>query len=213
VSYGHLTLYETCEAAVPSSEVAAILHREARAAGFEIMDENGSIGRLVDRMAFLVENRAEGFTDLSINRVSLLEKACAETASFSGLRNEGLGNALRKIVPPGLLSAASGLAPDEVTLPAGRKVKVHYEPGKPPWIESQIQDFFGMMATPPVLGGRMVMVVHLLAPSRRPVQVTSDLEGFWKNHYPSVRKELSRRYPKHYWPEDGAAARPPVKTR
>ena len=84
-------------------------------------------------------------------------------------------------------------------LPGGREVKVHYEPGKPPWIESRLQDFFGMRESPRI-GGAPV-VVHLLAPNPRPVQVTSDLAGFWERLYPQVRKELSRRYPKHKWPE------------
>jgi ATP-dependent helicase HrpB len=84
-------------------------------------------------------------------------------------------------------------------LPGGREVKVHYEAGKPPWIESRLQDFFGVRETPRI--GSTPVVVHLLAPNRRPVQVTSDLAGFWQRLYPQVRKELSRRYPKHKWPE------------
>ena len=86
-----------------------------------------------------------------------------------------------------------------IKLPGGREVKIHYEPGKPPWIESRLQDFFGMRESPRI-GGAPV-VVHLLAPNHRPVQVTSDLAGFWERLYPQVRKELSRRYPKHKWPE------------
>ena len=84
-------------------------------------------------------------------------------------------------------------------LPAGREVTVHYEPGKPPWIESRLQDFFGVAQTPRING--IPVVVHLLAPNRRPVQVTTDLAGFWERLYPQVRRELSRRYPKHKWPE------------
>ena len=75
---------------------------------------------------------------------------------------------------------------------------MHYEHGKPPWIESRLQDFFGMRETPRI--GNFSVVVHLLAPNRRPVQVTTDLGGFWERLYPQVRRELSRRYPKHKWP-------------
>ena len=77
---------------------------------------------------------------------------------------------------------------------------MHYALGKPPWIESRLQDFFGVRETPRVNG--TPVVVHLLAPNRRPVQVTSDLAGFWERLYPQVRRELSRRYPKHKWPEN-----------
>jgi ATP-dependent helicase HrpB len=92
------------------------------------------------------------------------------------------------------------LTPERLTLPGGRQVQVHYEEGKPPWIESRLQDFFGVRETPRI--GATPVVVHLLAPNRRPVQVTSDLAGFWTRLYPQVRRELSRRYPKHKWPED-----------
>jgi len=83
---------------------------------------------------------------------------------------------------------ASGRLPDEA--------------GKPPWIESRLQDFFGMETGPVIAGGRAQLVMHLLAPNHRPVQVTTDLAGFWRRVYPQVRKELSRRYPRHAWPED-----------
>jgi ATP-dependent helicase HrpB len=93
------------------------------------------------------------------------------------------------------------IAPLRITLPRGRQVKVHYEPGKPPWIESRLQDFFGMRETPRIALGKVALLVHLLAPNHRPVQVTTDLAGFWERLYPQVRRELMRRYPKHAWPE------------
>jgi ATP-dependent helicase HrpB len=92
--------------------------------------------------------------------------------------------------------------PTNITLPRGRRVKVNYEDGKPPWIESRLQDFFGMARGPAILDGRVPLTVHLLAPNYRAVQVTSDLAGFWKRDYPELRRELGRRYPRHFWPED-----------
>jgi ATP-dependent helicase HrpB len=79
---------------------------------------------------------------------------------------------------------------------------VRYERGKPPWIASRLQDFFGMKDTPRIARGRAALVVQLLAPNQRPVQTTTDLAGFWERLYPQVRRELMRRYPKHAWPED-----------
>jgi ATP-dependent helicase HrpB len=79
------------------------------------------------------------------------------------------------------------------------QTKVHYERGKPPWVASRLQDFFGMRETPRV--GKTPLVVHLLAPNQRPVQTTTDLAGFWERLYPEIRRQLSRRYPKHAWPE------------
>jgi ATP-dependent helicase HrpB len=68
-----------------------------------------------------------------------------------------------------------------------------------------MQDFFGLARAPSVGDGRVPLVLHLLAPNQRPVQVTTDLPGFWVKHYPALRKQLMRRYPKHAWPEDPAA--------
>ena len=74
-----------------------------------------------------------------------------------------------------------------------------------------MQDFFGLRRGPAVAGGRVPVTLHLLAPSRRPVQVTSDLEGFWERQWPGVRRDLSRRYPRHAWPEDPLSAAPPPR--
>ena len=97
-------------------------------------------------------------------------------------------------------------APTEVRLPA-RKNTVTYEHDRPPWVESRMQDFFGL-AEGPSAGGAPI-VLHLLAPNMRAVQVTTDLAGFWERHYPKIRKELMRNYPKHYWPEDPLHAEAP----
>jgi len=91
------------------------------------------------------------------------------------------------------------LAPERVRLPGGRQVKVHYEADQAPWIESRLQDFYGMTSTPTV-GRGVPVVVRLLAPNQRPVQMTTDLAGFWTRLYPEIKKQLSRRYPKHKWP-------------
>jgi ATP-dependent helicase HrpB len=99
------------------------------------------------------------------------------------------------------------IAPSRIRLPNGRQTKVNYETGKPPWIASRLQDFFGLRETPRIANGKVALVVQLLAPNKRPVQTTTDLTGFWQRLYPQVRRELSRRYPKHAWPEDPYASR------
>ena len=92
-------------------------------------------------------------------------------------------------------------APTRLRLPSGRQAKVHYESGKTPWVASRLQDFFGMTESPRIGKDRVPLVIHLLAPSQRPVQTTTDLAGFWARLYPQLRRELGRRYPKHSWPE------------
>ena len=120
----------------------------------------------------------------------------------SATRGAGLLRAIERQMPASTRRLLEEIAPASIRLPRGRQVPVHYQPGQPPWIASRLQDFFGMRHTPAVGRGAVPVVVRLLAPNQRPVQMTSDLAGFWQRLYPQVRKELSRRYPRHAWPEN-----------
>ena len=133
-----------------------------------------------------------------------LEDLCHGLRSFNELKAAASGDGLERSLLRRLGSAAKldEVAPERIRLPGGRSVKVNYAEGQPPWVASRLQDFFGMAETPRIGHGAVPLVVHLLAPSQRPVQTTSDLSGFWQRLYPQLRRELSRKYPKHRWPED-----------
>ena len=91
------------------------------------------------------------------------------------------------------------MAPEAVMLPGGRKMRIVYEPGSAPRGRARIQDLFGLREAPRIAGGRGVLSIEVLAPNNRPVQITEDLKSFWDLHYPSLKKALSRKYPKHEW--------------
>jgi ATP-dependent helicase HrpB len=93
-------------------------------------------------------------------------------------------------------------APERLLVPSGSRVSLRYEFGRPPVLAVRIQEVFGLHQTPRIAGGRVPVLLHLLAPNFRPQQVTDDLASFWTNTYPQIRKELRARYPKHAWPED-----------
>ena len=97
------------------------------------------------------------------------------------------------------------LAPTRMEVPSGSHMTIHYE-GDEPTVEVRLQECFGLMETPKVAGGRIPIVMTLLSPAQRPIQVTKDLAGFWKGAYQLVRKDMRGRYPKHYWPEDPLTA-------
>ena len=145
--------------------------------------------------------------------VEALRAMCEGRRSFDDLRGASVLDALRERLDGPQRRAMETHAPERVTLPGGRGVKVNYEPSKTPWIESRLQDFFGMAVGPSVALGRVPLVLHLLAPNHRAVQVTTDLAGFWERHYPGIRKELCRKYPRHSWPDDGRTATPPEPRR
>jgi ATP-dependent helicase HrpB len=104
-------------------------------------------------------------------------------------------------------------APERLTVPSGSRVALRYEEGRPPVLAVRIQEVFGLRDTPRIAGGRVRVLLHLLAPNYRPQQVTDDLASFWANTYPLVRKELRARYPKHAWPEDPWTATPERRPR
>ena len=93
-------------------------------------------------------------------------------------------------------------APEVLTVPTGHKMKLKYfDDGKQPVLSVRLQEVFQWQETPRVCGGKVPVLMQLLSPGFKPVQLTSDLKSFWQNAYKEVRKELKRRYPKHQWPE------------
>ncbi|MEQ6917590.1 ATP-dependent helicase HrpB [Halomonas aquatica] len=108
------------------------------------------------------------------------------------------------------------LAPPRLAVPSGAHHRLDYTPcmsGKPPVLAVKLQECFGWRASPRVVEGRVPVLLHLLSPARRPLQVTGDLESFWANGYPEVRREMRGRYPKHPWPEDPFSAEATARTK
>jgi ATP-dependent helicase HrpB len=106
------------------------------------------------------------------------------------------------------------LVPTHLEVPSGSRIAIEYRvDGAPPVLAVKLQELFGLSATPCVNDGRKPVMLHLLSPARRPIQVTQDLAGFWARTYPEVRKELKGRYPKHPWPDDPLTAVPTARAR
>ena len=213
LGFGGLVLDARTEPAPPDGQTARLLAEAALARGIARLPGGDAIPALLARLAFVREAVPEApLPSLGADAVAdLIRLACVGRVSFAELAAPGadLTATVLASLPHEAQRALDTLAPTRVTLPGGRAVAVHYDPASPPWIESRLQDFFGMRSAPPIAGGRVPLTVHLLAPNGRAVQVTRDLAGFWTQHYPALRRELGRRYPRHAWPEDGATAKPP----
>lgn len=104
------------------------------------------------------------------------------------------------------------IAPTHLTVPSGSRIAIDYST-TPPSVAVRLQELFGMTQTPRLARGRLPITLHLLSPARRPVQVTQDLQSFWRTGYPEVKKELKGRYPKHYWPDNPLTAIPTARAR
>jgi len=215
--YEDLVLEENRAARVDPERAAAVLAEAALARGARSFVAEGTLDRLLARMAFAAHHAAPDLgltTPTEEDLAGALREASHGRRSFAELREADLaGTLLARLAPP-QRAALDRLAPERVALPGGRSLNVHYEAGgKPAWVESRLQDFFGLAAGPRLAGGRAALTLHLLAPNQRAVQVTSDLAGFWERHYPALRRELMRRYPRHAWPEDPLHASPPAPRR
>ncbi|GEJ59060.1 ATP-dependent RNA helicase [Anaeromyxobacter diazotrophicus] len=214
--YRDLVLEEARAARVDPDRAAAALLEAARARGARSFAGEGALDRLLARLAFAARHAPDaGLPAPGEDGVeAALRAACVGRRSFAELREVGLEGALLGALAPPARALLERLAPERVTLPGGRSVKVEYEAGdKPPWIASRLQDFFGLADGPRLAQGRVPLVLHLLAPNGRAQQVTTDLAGFWSRHYPALRRELMRRYPRHAWPEDPLRAEPPQPRR
>lgn len=180
---------------------AAMLAGKAMEAGVERFTDGEELARFRARAEFAAAHADlprldEGHIPRAVEALAQGLRSFAELRA--AMQSGGLIRALERELPPRRLDE---IAPERIRLPGGRQVKVQYEAGQAPWIASRLQDFFGMKETPRIAGGKAPLVVHLLAPNHRPVQMTADLAGFWERLYPQVRRELMRRYPKHAWPE------------
>jgi ATP-dependent helicase HrpB len=212
MAFGAILLDEARAVAPASPEASRLLFDAARARGVFSSLASDGLGGLVARLALLREHFPEaglpeitgGLDDAAAARL------CEGRVSFAELRALDPARELRQTLGPSGERLLASETPESVRLPGGKNAEIHYEPGKPPWIESRLQDFFGMKDGPRICRGKVALTLHLLAPNGRAQQVTSDLSGFWERHYPAVRRELMRKYPRHPWPEDGKTATPPV---
>ena len=164
--------------------------------------------RWLGRARFVAESMPElglpAFDDDVLGRVA--REVAAGRRSFDEMRRAPVLDALRAQLTFEQLRAIDRHAPERIKVPSGSAIAVEYEPGRAPVVSVRIQEVFGMTETPRVAGGRVAIVMHLLAPNRRPEQVTDDLASFWRTTYADVRRELRARYPKHSWPEDPLTA-------
>ena len=203
LDYEGLAIDEQRAPAPADARAAELLAKHALAAGLDRFVDGDALAQWRARVVFAAGVAPEAGiaapTDDAL--AGVLARACEGATSFAELKQMGLLE---------LLDAQLGdkralvekLAPTHLALPRRRRAPIHYELDRPPWIASRMQDFFGLARAPTVGDGRVPLVLHLLAPNQRPVQVTTDLPGFWVRHYPALRKQLMRRYPKHAWPED-----------
>ena len=133
------------------------------------------------------------------DKKSVIEQLCHGAVSYKEIKEREVKPVVMSWLSQAQRELLDKHAPERLTLPNGRTPKVSYENGKTPFISLRIQELYDVNQTPKIALGRVPVVVHILTPGMKPIQVTQDLASFWKEHYPRIKSELQRKYPKHLW--------------
>jgi ATP-dependent helicase HrpB len=208
-----LTLSEAPLALTPSAETARVLADGLIAAGIEQLPWSKSVKQWRDRVMFLRKAEGDAWPDLSdralaVGREDWLVPILHDKTSVKDLSAGELSEALTTLLPWELRARLEREAPTHFEAPTGTMLAIDYEAGQGPTIAVRLQELFGLTTHPSIAKGAVPLVLELLSPAHRPVQVTRDLPGFWRGSYAAVRSDLRGRYPRHPWPEDPANAMP-----
>jgi ATP-dependent helicase HrpB len=216
VLYHDLELRSDPDAAPDRAEAGKVLAAALADRAVEIFDGDEPSSRLLCRVATLRQAMPEhpwpAFDQADLARS--LADACQGRRSLKELYQGALADALRASLVHPLDRILDAEAPETIAVPSGSRIRLIYRRDDPrPILAVRLQEMFGCADTPRIAAGRVKVLLHLLGPNFRPVQVTDDLASFWKNTYPQVRKDLRARYPKHAWPDHPLAAAPQAKGR
>jgi ATP-dependent helicase HrpB len=211
--YRDLLLREDRDAPVDPEKGAAVLAFVARARATEIFEADDAAREMLARVALLRKSMPEHpWPALAQEELAeLLGSATHGKRSVEELRRVPLTPLLQSRLQYPLDRLLDQHAPETIPVPSGSHIRVTYSKGERPVMAVRLQELFGLLDTPRVAAGRVPIVLHLLAPNYRPVQITDDLRSFWAGAYFQVRKDLRVRYPKHSWPEDPLTAKPEAK--
>lgn len=186
---------------VPTDEAAALLAKEVVAGTCPLKNWDNAVEQWILR----VNSVAAWFPELEMppigdaERLLLIEEVCRGALSYREIKERSVWPALRSWLSAQQQQLIEQYAPERLELPNGRKAKIAYHATTGPSIAARIQDLYGVERNLTVGRGWVPVVIQVLAPNNRPIQITSDLEGFWRDAYPKVKKELQRKYPKHEW--------------
>jgi ATP-dependent helicase HrpB len=215
VRLGELILRDEALPEPPRAAIVAALVAAIRAAGLAVLPWRKEAAQLRARIMFLrrVAGADAGWPDLGDDALlagldEWLAPSLDGTTRLTQLDRLDLGAILRSRLDWAQQRALDELAPSHITVPSGSRVAIDYAADETPALAVRLQEMFGAAATPRIAGGKVALRLHLLSPAGRPLQVTSDLAGFWATSYRAVRAEMRGRYPKHPWPEDPLAALP-----
>jgi ATP-dependent helicase HrpB len=210
---GALALAEQPIAVVPDETTARMLAQGIARPGFERLPWTTALRQWRDRVLFLRRTQGDEWPDLSdaalaAAAVEWLAPALAGKTALNEFSSNEFAQALHAMLPRTLRRRLDNEAPSHFTAPSGSALPIDYAAPEGPRLAVRLQELFGLDRHPSIAGGRVPLVLELLSPAHRPVQVTRDLPGFWRGSYGAVKAEMKGRYPRHPWPDNPLAAAP-----
>lgn len=213
---GAMVLAEQTAAPAPEDDCAGVLARGLASVGLDALPWTKALRQWRERVMFMRRAHGEGpdnpWPDLSDAALladgAWLEPFLQGRTALAQLTADDLAAALQALLPWELRQELERGAPTHFETPAGTRVAIDYGDEAGPALAVKVQELFGLAQHPALAGGRTPLVLHLLSPAQRPIQITRDLPGFWRGSWAAVRAEMRGRYPKHFWPEDPASAPP-----
>lgn len=208
-----ITLSEATLAVSPSEDAARIFADGLIAAGLDRLPWSKAAKQWRDRVMFLRKAEGDSWPDLSddgliARRDDWLVPALYDKIALKDISAGDLSDALMALLPWEMRARLDREAPTHFEAPTGSVLAIDYEAEQGPTIAVRLQELFGLNTHPSIAAGKVPLVLELLSPAQRPVQVTRDLPGFWRGSYTAVRSDMRGRYPRHPWPEDPASALP-----
>jgi ATP-dependent helicase HrpB len=209
---GAVVLGEQPAKVAPGPDSAKALAAGLIRLGLDRLPWTKALAQWHDRVNFLRGAEGAEWPDLSDAALAAapawLEAAFAEKTALGELSADDLADAIMGLVPWALRRRLDAEAPTHFVVPTGSRVPIDYGAPEGPKVSVRVQELFGLDRHPAIAGGRVPLVVELLSPAQRPVQVTRDLPGFWRGSYQAVKAEMKGRYPRHPWPDDPLQAPP-----
>jgi ATP-dependent helicase HrpB len=210
---GAITLAEQPVAVVPDAAIARLLAQGIARLGIERLPWTTALRQWRDRVVFLRRTQGDAWPELSdaalaATAVEWLAPALAGKTALEQFTSGEFAQALQALLPWTLRRRLDAEAPSHFTAPSGSAVPIDYAVVEGPRLAIRLQELFGLDRHPSIAGGRVPLLLELLSPAQRPVQVTRDLPGFWRGSYGAVKAEMKGRYPRHPWPDNPLAAAP-----
>jgi ATP-dependent helicase HrpB len=185
----------------PAEAAARLLAEEILAGRLLLPNWDHGVEQWLARLDLLCKHCADlqlpAITD--DDKKHIIAELCHGAVSYKDIKEREVKPVVMSWLSPAQRDLLDKHAPERLTLPNGRTPKVSYEPGRAPFISLRIQELYDVNQTPKIAMGRIPVTVHILTPGMKPIQVTQDLANFWREHYPKIKSELARKYPKHLW--------------